>query len=103
MAPVRKVIITPNAQDDLWRAFEWYRDHNPRAAEDWLSGIRNLILDLGSMPESHPVAPESEELGAEVRRALYGRSTRWRIYFLVSADRVDVLHVRDGRRSNWAV
>jgi prevent-host-death family protein len=36
-----------------------------------------------------------------IRRALYGKSTRWRIYFTVINDVVQVLHVRHGRRSDW--
>lgn len=95
------VIITPNAADDLTTSWTWLRERNPRAADAWLSGVRETILSLGVTPEAHPVAPESQAFGLPIRRALYGRSTRWRIYYAVIDGTVQVLHVRHGRRSDW--
>lgn len=95
------VIITPNAADDLTASWTWLRDRNPRAAEDWLAGIRETILSLGTMPEAHPIAPEAREFDQQIRRALYGKATRWRIYYAVINEAVRVLHVRHGRRSDW--
>ncbi len=70
------VIITPKAADDLTESWVWLRERNPRAADEWLSGIRDTILGLGAMPEAHPIAPESQAFELPVRRALYGRATR---------------------------
>jgi len=94
------VIITPNAADDLTASWVRLRDRNPRAADEWLAGIRDTILGLGAMPEAHPIAPESQAFDLAVRRALYGRTTRWRIYYAVIDGAVQVLHVRHGRRSD---
>lgn len=95
------VIITPKAADDLKASWVWLRNRNPRAADEWLMGIRDTILGLGAMPEAHPTAPETTDFKLPVRRALYGRSTQWRIYFAVIDGVVQVLHVRHGRRSDW--
>ena len=95
------VIITPNAADDLTASWMWLRDRNPKAAEEWRVGIRETILALGAMPEAHPSAPESEAFDLPIRRALYGRAARWRIYYCVIDETVQVLHVRHGRRSGW--
>ncbi len=95
------VIITPNAADDLTASWIWLKDRNPRAAEEWRVGIRETILALGAMPEAHPSAPESEAFDLPIRRALYGRAARWRIYYCVIDETVQVLHVRHGRRSDW--
>ena len=38
------VIITPNAADDLTASWTYLRDRNPRAADEWLAGIRDTIL-----------------------------------------------------------
>jgi toxin ParE1/3/4 len=95
------VIITPNAVDDLTESWVWLRERNPRAADEWLSGIRGTILGLGAMPEAHPIAPESQAFELSIRRALYGRATRWRIYYSVIDGVVQVLHLRHGRRSDW--
>lgn len=96
-----KVIITPKAAEDLSETWSWLIDRNPRAANEWLQGIRTLILSLGTMPEAHPLADESRDFDLPIRRALYGKSTRWRIYFTVINDVVQVLHVRHGRQSDW--
>jgi len=101
MARGYRVIVMPKAADDLRQEHAWLQERNPHAAEDWLAGMRKLILGLALMPESHAVAPESAEFDVEIRRALYGRSTRWRVYFMISDETVQVLHVRHGRRSNW--
>ena len=95
------VIITPNAADDLSASWAWLRERNPRAAEDWLTGIRETILGLGVMPEAHPIASEAREFDLPVRRALYGKATRWRIYYAVTNGAVQILHVRHGHRSDW--
>ncbi len=96
-----RVIITPKAADDLRQEYAWLRERNPRAANDWLTGMRKLILGLAVMPGSHAIAPESAEFDIEIRRALYGRATRWRVYFTIMNETVHVLHVRHGRRSDW--
>jgi plasmid stabilization system protein ParE len=101
MAREYRVIVTPKAADDIQQEHAWLQERNPRAAEDWLAGIRKLILGLALMPESHAIAAESAAFDVEIRRALYGRSTRWRVYFTISGGDVQVLHVRHGRRSDW--
>ena len=95
------VIITPNAADDLKASWNYLRDRNPTAADEWLAGMRETILALGMIPEAHPIAPEAREFDQPIRRALYGKATRWRIYFAVIDGAVQVLHVRHGRRSDW--
>jgi toxin ParE1/3/4 len=99
-APV-PVIITPNAAGDLTESWDWLRERDPWAADEWLSGIRDTILRLGTMPEAHPIAPESQAFELPIRRALYGRATRWRIYSAVFDVVVQVLQVRNGCRSDW--
>jgi len=95
------VIITPNAADDLAAPWVCLRDRNPPAADEWPAGIRETILALGAMLDAHPIAPESRDFDQPIRRALYGKATRWRIYFAVIDRAVQVLHVRHGRRSDW--
>jgi hypothetical protein len=51
--------------------------------------------------EAHPIAPESQAFELPVRLALYGRTTRWRVYYAVIDGVVQVLHVRHGRRGGW--
>ena len=95
------VIITPNAAEDLTTSWIWLRDRNPRAEDEWLTGIRDTILTLGATPDAHPIAPEAREFDLLIRRALYGKATRWRVYYAVIDGSVQVLHVRHGRRGDW--
>lgn len=96
-----RVVVTPNARADLTAQHDWLRARNPAAARDWLAGMREVILGLAHLPERHAIAPESEAFDVEIRRALYGRSAKWRIYFTISGRTVHVLHVRHGRQSDW--
>lgn len=96
-----EVIITPKAAEDLSASWSWLNERNPQAANEWLAGIRAVILGLGAQPEAHPVAEETREFDMTIRRALFGKSTRWRIYFAVINGSVQILHVRHGRRSDW--
>ena len=45
--------------------------------------------------------PGSRGFDLLIRRALYGKATRWRIYYAVIDGAVLVLHVRHGRQSDW--
>jgi hypothetical protein len=72
-------------------------------AERWFNGVIHEIASLSEMPARCPAAPESEDLGQEVRVLLHGRSKRlYKIYYAIdyetpSAGMVRVFHVR-----HWA-
>jgi hypothetical protein len=73
------------------------------AAEGGFNGMVNDIASLKDMPARCPIAPESEDLGDEVRVLLHGRKNRtYKIYFAIhyetpSTGTVRVFHVR-----HWA-
>ena len=96
-----KVILTPNAQDDIRKAFAWLEEEDPIHAEKWSREIQDKIIDLGTLPESHAIAPESEAFEGEIRQLLVGRGTPWRVFFTVDGKLVQVLHVRHGRQDYW--
>lgn len=96
-----RVVVAPQAADDIRQEFAWIQERNPRAADDWLAGMRETVLGLGDMPEAQALAPESAEFDVEIRRVIFGRTVRWRIYFTIDHDTVHVLHVRHGCRSEW--
>ena len=95
------VILSPDAKDDLLESWAWLHDRNPKFADEWLAGIREMILGIGTMPEAHPVYSQLDAIDRPVRQALFGRKTRWRIYYMVNEDVIEILHVRHGRRSDW--
>lgn len=96
-----RVIVTTSAEQDILEAYDWLKEENPAYAEKWQTGLREKILKLGTLPESHPVAPESADHTYVIRRTLYGKGTPWRIYFTVEGKEVHILHVRHGRRDYW--
>ncbi len=96
-----RVIVTPSAQDDIREAYEWIAAENPDYARTWRDGLREKILGLETLPESHALAPESDAFDREIRQLLYGRGIPWRIFFTIDGSTVQVLHVRHGRRDYW--
>ena len=81
------VIITPSAQDDIREAHEWLMAENAAYAGKWLDGIREKILGLATLPESHAWTGAAIGFAAERRsptqRAasgvkLIGRTVLWR-------------------------
>lgn len=96
-----RVIITPFAADNICEAYERLMVDNPIYAAKWLDGIRDKILGLETLPESHGLAPESDAFNCEIRQLLFGRGTPWRIFFTIDGYTVYVLHVRHGSRDYW--
>lgn len=88
-----KVEFLPSARMDLVRSFEWGVDVWGKAqAAKWLREMYAVCKKrLEHFPLACPVAPESEDLGREVRHLVIGR---YRAIFVVNANIVTVLHVR---------
>ena len=99
-----RVEIEPQAFDDLNSIADYIKASSSFAvAETWFNAVIDDIASLKEMPARCPVAPESEDLGQEVRILLHGRRKRtYRIYYTIdyetpSTGRVRVFHVR-----HWA-
>ena len=99
-----RVDLTPRAVLDIEEAFEYIDQAAPTRAKHWLLGLMDAVYSLEDMPERFPVAPESEDLGKEIRHALYGKRTGiYRIIFRIYKDApgegvVRVICVRHGAR-----
>jgi plasmid stabilization system protein ParE len=99
-----RVEIAPQAFDDLDSIADYIKERSSFAvAERWFNSFIDDIDSLKNMPARCPVAPESEELGREVRLLLHGGKNRtYKIYYSVdyetpSSGTVRVFHVR-----HWA-
>jgi plasmid stabilization system protein ParE len=99
-----RVEIAPQAFQDLDSAGGYIRAKSGvPVARRWFNGIMDAIASLKEMPARCSVAPESEELGHEVRLLLHGRKNRaYKIYFSIvyetsATGTVRILHVR-----HWA-
>ena len=89
-----EVIITSSAARDITEA-------HPVFAQRCLERLRDAILSLDSLPESHALAPENDAFDDEIRHLLVGRGTPWRAVFTIKGSTVHVLHVRYGGRDAW--
>jgi plasmid stabilization system protein ParE len=96
-----RVIITPNAEDELRAAYRYIRDRAPDAARGWVKGARTKIKSLAHDPERAPLAPESVSFENPIRELFYGSGNRgtYRILFTVLGQQVYVLHFRHGSMS----
>jgi plasmid stabilization system protein ParE len=95
-----RVEIAPSALADAEAAYFWIRAHSASSAESWLNGLIETIHSLEEFPRRCARAPESEELGREVRHLLYGKHPHvYRILFgIVGDDAVRVYRIRHGAR-----
>ena len=96
-----RVIITPEAEGDLRRAYRYIRQHGAyAAARAWLAGARKKIKTLAEYPQRARFSPESTSFDEPIRELLYGGGNRgtYRILFVVLDKSVFILHVRHGSR-----
>src|SRR5690242_8305211 len=94
-----QVIVELSAQQDISDACIWLAERDRDAAKRWFDGIYRKIASLEIFPERCPRAPESKNVGMEIRETFHGgRRHKYRILFAVTGDKVHVLHVRHGAR-----
>jgi len=69
-------------------AYAWKKEQISEAqANRWFNGLEDAINSLAEFPGWCPLAPESEELGIELRQLLYGkRSATYRMVFTLLLD-----------------
>jgi len=88
---VYRVEISPSALADAEAIFLWIQKDSPQKAEEWYNGLVDAIVSLESFPNRCPIAPESQDIGREIRQLLYKKH---RIIFGVTDDVVLVFRVR---------
>ena len=98
MATNYRVIVTPEAENDLRTAYRYIRRHAPQAARELIRRARQSIRTLRNYPERCSLAPESDSFAQEIRQLLFGSGNRgtYRILFVIIGRAVFILHVRHG-------
>ncbi|MBN1393897.1 MAG: type II toxin-antitoxin system RelE/ParE family toxin [Pirellulales bacterium] len=95
-----KLIIQPSALADLDEAYLWIARRSPENAARWFNRFVEALQTLVLFPNRCIVAPESEQIGREIRQLLYGRrGGRYRALFVVHGREVHVLHIRHAART----
>ncbi len=82
-----RVDISLPALADAEEAYLWLKERSPERAGHWYEGLLETIFSLENLPTRCPLAPESKDLGKEVRQLLYGKRGRvYRILFGITRD-----------------
>jgi addiction module RelE/StbE family toxin len=88
-----KLVITDEAKADLRQISEWIAEDNPARALSFVDELEDRCARLLEMPRAYPLVPRHENSG--VRRVPHGD---YLIFYRVTADTVDILHVLNGAR-----
>ena len=94
---IYRVVIHEMARQDIRRNARWWADNHSQAqAETWFHNAFDSIEKLSAFPESHPLAPENDEVPFEMRELHFGLGSRpsYRAVFVVRDETVHVLTVR---------
>lgn len=83
-----RVRVSRSAKADADDAYVWMKEKYSEAqAVRWFNGLADAVNSLAEFSGRCPLAPESEEIGRELRQLLYGkRSAAYRIVFAIKPD-----------------
>jgi toxin ParE1/3/4 len=90
-----KVRLTPQARSDLELISKFLFERSPSGATNVLSAIHNALNLLAEHPYAAQKTEHQDIRAAVVRRYPY------RIFYVVSADEIEVLHIRHTSRRQW--
>lgn len=76
-----RVDLSPSALNDAEAAFLWLAKDSRSAAEAWFNGLLEAIYSLEAFPSRCQLAPESRDIGLDIRQLLY---KNYRLLFTVA-------------------
>jgi plasmid stabilization system protein ParE len=95
-----QVEITPIAESQIEKAYQWYKERNPEFADRWFRELMNAIATLQEKPRRFSLAVEHQIFNEEVRQLLYGKSKNiYRVLFTIRGNTVYILYVRHGSQA----
>jgi plasmid stabilization system protein ParE len=95
-----RIVITPDAENDLREIYRFIRRDSPAAATEWIHSTRKRAKSLSANPERCGLAPEYKSFSQPIRQLFIGAGNRgtYRLLFEIAEKTVYVLHVRHGSR-----
>jgi toxin ParE1/3/4 len=89
------VVLTQRATNDLLSIQQYIGQHNPERAESFVEELLDRCYGLANtnMATAFPLVPRYERYG--IRRRSHGN---YLIFYQISGDRVEVIHVLHGAR-----
>src|SRR5690349_10580957 len=96
MTPKFRVIVQPEAQENIETILDWISERSPQGAKTWHAALQKAISYLAARAESLPLAHESRHFDHEIRELLFKtrRGLPYRILFTIQRTDVHVLYVR---------
>ena len=91
-----KVVYTAAAQNDLREIGEWLAAHYPAVALQVERRIRDVVAHIARWPESAPPAA-----GREGVRVVPLGHYPYKIFYRLTTDAVEILHIRHAARRPW--
>ncbi len=83
---IKRVTYTPEAEQDVAEAYDWYEAREPGLGEDFLRCVEACVLTIQRHPQLYPVAVD------EFRRALVRRFP-FEVFYEPTGERIIVYSV----------
>lgn len=90
-----KVRYRALALADLDSIFQFLNERSPSGARNVLRAIHDAIVEIAEHPMA---APQTSE--PDIRVKILGRY-RYKVFYSVAGDTIDIIHVRHGARRPW--
>lgn len=91
-----RVVILRRATEDVDIILTWLVKRSRAGAVRWHEAYQMSWTTLESNPDRHPLAPESNDVGKEIREVLFHLKSgkRYRILFTIEGSEVIIWRVR---------
>jgi plasmid stabilization system protein ParE len=87
-----KVILTENAEENLWQIYRYHSDYDEAYADTFQSGLDDFIF---SSLSQHPKLGTVYNPSIGLYRMVYLK--RYNIYYVVKPDALYIVYILDGR------
>ena len=91
-----KVVFTAPALEDLREIRVYMKSHYPRSMKHFEQRLSAVLLRVSMWPESAYEVSERHDV-----RLVTLRSYPFKIYYTITATRVEILHVHHDKRRPW--
>jgi plasmid stabilization system protein ParE len=97
-----RVVLTDKAEADVASVLGWFQQqHATDAGGRWFAQLMARLETLENHPMRYALAPESAELGREIRELLLGRRRyKYRLLFRIIGNTVEILRVWHSSRDS---
>lgn len=97
-----RVVLADRAEADVEAVLKWFSDQRAtEAGGRWFTQLMARLDTLEQYPTRCALAPESEELGQEIRELLLGRRRyKYRLLFRIVGNTVQILRVWHSSRDS---